>query len=116
MSLRQIDQDVFAAPQLNPEQMAELAQAGFKSVVNNRPDHEEGPSQPTSAAVEAAALAAGLQYRHLPVQGGWQTPEEAAALAALLAELPRPVLLFCRSGARSTRLYQMATQPGDAQA
>jgi uncharacterized protein (TIGR01244 family) len=112
MSLRQIDQDIYAAPQLAPEQMAEVAQAGFKSVVNNRPDFEEGPGQPTSAAVAAAAQAAGLQYRHLPVQSGWQTPEEAAQLAALLAELPRPVLLFCRSGARSTRLYHMATHPG----
>jgi protein tyrosine phosphatase (PTP) superfamily phosphohydrolase (DUF442 family) len=31
-------------------------------------------------------------------------------MAALLAELPRPLLLFCRSGARSTRLYQLALQ------
>jgi uncharacterized protein (TIGR01244 family) len=53
-------------------------------------------------------LAAGLQYRHLPVASGYQSPEEVAAFAQLLRELPGPVLAFCRSGVRSTRLYQLA--------
>jgi len=100
--------DVCVAPQLTAEAMAEAAQAGFKSVVNNRPDFEHGPDQPTSAQIEAAARAAGLEYRHLPVAGGYQSPEEIAAMAKLLAELPRPLLMFCRSGARSSRLYQAA--------
>ena len=88
--------------------MAEAARVGFRSVVNNRPDYEEGPGQPTSAQIEAAARAAGLEYRHLPVQSSYQSPEDIAAMAALLAQLPKPMLLFCRSGARSARLYQAA--------
>lgn len=108
LPLRQIAADVCVAPQLTPEAMAEAAAMGFKSVVNNRPDFEHGPDQPTSAAIEAAARAAGLEYRHLPVDGGYQSPEEIAAMAALLAELPRPLLAFCRSGARSTNLYLQA--------
>jgi uncharacterized protein (TIGR01244 family) len=79
-------------------------------VVNNRPDFEHGPDQPTNADIEAAARAAGLEYRFLPVQGGYQSPEEIAQFAQLLRELPRPLLLFCRSGARSTRLYTAAQQ------
>ena len=101
--------DICVAPQLTPEAMAEAAAAGFRSIVNNRPDFEGGPDQPTSAQIEAAATHAGLVYRHLPVQGAYQSPEEIAAFGALLAELPRPLLAFCRSGARSTRLYQAAT-------
>ena len=108
LPIRQIADTVCVAPQLDTAAMAELARLGFKSVINNRPDFEHGPDQPTSAAVEAAALAAGLQYRHLPVDGGWQSPEQIAVMARLLKELPTPVLAFCRSGARSTRLYQQA--------
>lgn len=108
LPVRPIADDIFVAPQLAPADMAEAARAGFRAVVNNRPDFEGGPDQPTSAAVAAAAEAAGLAYRHLPVSGAHQTPQEAAAFAVLLAELPRPLLLFCRSGARSTRLYQLA--------
>ena len=110
LPVRPIAPDVCVAPQLTPEAMAEAAAAGFKAVVNNRPDHEHGPGQPTSAEIEAAAKAAGLAYRHLPVDGAYQSPEEAAAMKQLLAELPRPLLMFCRSGARSTRLYQLAQQ------
>lgn len=109
LPLRQIAPDVFVAPQLDPAAMAEAARAGFRAVVNNRPDHEHGPGQPTSAEIETAAQAAGLAYRHLPVDGAWQSPEQVAEMARLLAELPRPLLAFCRSGARSTRLYQLAT-------
>jgi uncharacterized protein (TIGR01244 family) len=108
LSVQAIDAGVAVAPQLHPEAMAEAARAGFRSVVNNRPDFEGGPDQPTSAQIEAAAHAAGLEYRYLPVSGAYQSPEEIAAFAALAAELPRPMLLFCRSGARSTKLYQAA--------
>jgi len=110
LPLRQIAADVCVAPQLGPESMAEAARLGFRSVVNNRPDFEHGPDQPTHAAIEAAARAAGLEYRFLPVNGMVQTPADAAAMAALLAELPRPLLMFCRSGARSTKLYELARQ------
>ena len=109
LPLRAVAPDVCVAPQLTPEAMAEAARAGFKSVVNNRPDFEHGPDQPTNAAIEAAARAAGLEYRFLPVAGGYQSPEEIAAFARLLAELPRPILAFCRSGARSTKLFIAAS-------
>ncbi len=110
LPLRQIAADVYVAPQLNPEAMAEVAALGFKSVVNNRPDFEHGPGQPTHTQIEAAAQAAGLQYRFLPVDGGWQSPDEIAAFAKLLHELPHPLLAFCRSGARSTNLFLQATR------
>ncbi len=106
---RPIADGISVAPQLNPEAMAAVAAAGFKSVVNNRPDFEHGPDQPSSAQMQAAATAAGLQYRFLPVSGGYQSPEEVAAFAQLLQELPKPLLAFCRSGARSTNLYVLAT-------
>jgi len=101
--------DVCVAPQLTPEAMAEAARSGFRSVVNNRPDFEGGPGQPTNAAMEAAARAAGLEYRFLPVQSGYQSPEEIAAFARLLDELPRPMLAFCRSGTRSAKLFRAAS-------
>lgn len=112
LPLQALTPDVCVAPQLTPEAMAEAATMGFRSVINNRPDFEGGPDQPTSAAIEAAALAAGLEYRHLPVAGGYQSPAEIEAFAELLAELPRPVLAFCRSGARSSRLFMQAQQLG----
>jgi uncharacterized protein (TIGR01244 family) len=105
-----LNDEIAFAPQLAPEAMPEAAAAGFRSVINNRPDFEGGPDQPTSAAIEAAARAAGLEYAHLPVSGASQTPEQAQRMADLMARLPKPVLAFCRSGTRSGRLYAMARE------
>lgn len=105
-----LNAEIATAPQLGPDAMAAAAAAGFRSVINNRPDFEGGVEQPTSAVMEAAARAAGLEYVHLPVSGAFQTPEQARAMADLMERLPKPVLAFCRSGARSGRLYQMALQ------
>ena len=105
---RPVGPDVCVAPQLTPSAMAEAARAGFRSVINNRPDFEHGPDQPTNAELEAAARAAGLEYRFLPVDGSYQSPEQIAAFAVLLAELPRPLLVFCRTGTRSSRLFNAA--------
>ena len=101
--------DVSVAEQLDPTAMADVARAGFKSVINNRPDFEGGPDQPTHAAIEAEATAAGLQYAYLPVSPAVHTPEEIARFAQLLAAMPKPILAFCRSGARSGKLYRAAT-------
>ena len=108
LSFQRLDADVSVAPQLAPEAMAEAAAAGFRSVINNRPDFEGGPSQPTSAAMESAARAAGLEYAFLPVAGSFQSDDEIARFGELIAALPKPILAFCRCGARSGRLWQAA--------
>jgi len=108
LQVNRLSGDVCAAPQLEPSVMQSVADAGFKSVINNRPDFEGGPSQPTSAEIEAAAKAAGLAYAHLPVHPTLHTTEQITAFANLLSTLPKPTLVFCRSGGRSTRLYQAA--------
>jgi len=109
LPFKSLSKDVSVAPQLGPEAMAEAAAAGFRSVINNRPDFEGGPDQPTSASMEAAARAAGLQYEWLPVAPNAHSADEIARFAELLKTLPTPILAFCRSGARSSKLFGAAT-------
>ncbi len=108
--LMQIAPDVCVAGQLDAAAMAAVAAAGIRSVINNRPDFEAGPEQPTHASIEAAARAAGLAYAYLPVHPMVHTPEEIARMAELLETLPRPILAFCRTGTRSTKLHNAARQ------
>lgn len=100
------------ARQLMVDDIADAAAAGFRSIVNNRPDFEGGPSQPTSQAMQEAAAAAGLEYAFLPVQSGYQTPQEIARMHELLQRLPKPVLAFCRSGARTANLFRASQALG----
>ncbi len=109
LTVQRLDADVSVAPQLGPEAMAEARAAGFRSVINNRPDFEAGPSQPTNASVEAAARAVGLEYAYLPVAPNFQSAEEIARFGELIRSMPKPVLAFCRSGTRSGKLWHAAT-------
>jgi len=104
-----LSQDVAVAPQLGPQDMADVAAAGFKSIIINRPDFEGGPDQPTAAAVSAAAVTAGLRCEYQPVTFGAMTQDDVDRFAHLLNTLPRPVLAYCRTGRRCTMLYQAAT-------
>lgn len=106
-SPEQIDEALCVHAQVQPEDMPAIAAAGFRSIVNNRPDFEAGPDQPTSAQLEAAARQAGLAYRYLPVTPMGHTAEQIRGMASAVAELPKPVLAFCRSGRRSAVLYLM---------
>lgn len=106
--LNPLSADFAVAPQLGPEDMPAIAQAGYKSVIINRPDFEGGADQPTSADVMAAARAAGLRVEYLPVVSGAMTQQDVERFGQLLDELPAPVLAYCRSGARCTSLYRAA--------
>lgn len=108
MQKRSLIDGLAVAPQIDVADIATLAREGVRGIINNRPDGE-GPGQPTSAELGAAAAAAGLAYRHIPVTGA--TPGDAAVLAfgQALAEMRRPVLAFCRSGTRSTTLWALAS-------
>lgn len=98
------------AAQLYPEQLSQVAEKGFKSLINNRPDFEGGEEQPTSAHIEEAARQAGLDYVFQPVVAGQITQLDVEAFARHFNELPKPVLMFCRTGNRSSNLYQIAKQ------
>jgi uncharacterized protein (TIGR01244 family) len=99
---------VTTAGQLSPAEFSHLKKLGYSVVVNHRPDHEE-PGQPTSQELSEAALVSGLAYVWIPVSG---MPDRAAveATAAVLenASEATPVLMFCRSGMRSTAAWAMA--------
>ena len=109
--MRALSDTVWASPQVSPDALTALAEAGVGRLINNRPDHEE-PGQPTAAEMEAAARAAGLDYRWIPISG-LPSPAQAAAVAEALAD-GTPTLLFCRSGMRSSAAWAMAECAGGA--
>ena len=107
---RRLSDDYGVTSQLHPADMATAAAAGYRSILNNRPDFEGGPEQPTSVQLESAAKAAGLAYAHLPLALGDIDPAEVARFQKTLATLPTPVLSFCGLGGRATRLHELAAR------
>ncbi len=114
MQLHRLTEQLSVAAQISPEDMADLAAAGFRSVINNRPDGEVR-DQPASALLAATAAEHGLDYRYLPVVPGQLSDRAAADFADALRNLPAPVLAFCRTGTRSTSIWALQAT-GDADA
>ncbi len=107
MIIRQLDETTFVDGQIGPDEIAGLKTLGVTMVINNRPDGEDA-GQPTSDEIEAAARAAGLDYRHVPIARGMGPSDVEAMREAIRATGDGKLLAFCRSGNRSTLAWAIA--------
>jgi len=105
--MKAITSQVSVSPQILPEDIADIAQQGFRSIICNRPDGE-GADQPSFEEVEAAAKKLGLEARYLPIVAGKVGDEDADAFGKLMETLPKPVLAYCRTGTRSATLWSLS--------
>lgn len=93
--------DVLAVGEFpTPDQIAILAKAGFKSILNNQPDGEVARFE-HDAQVAAEALRHGLVHAYAPLSSRTPPPDELARYAVALNRLPAPVYAFCYSGSRA---------------
>src|SRR6267378_656396 len=107
MQTRTLTNKLSVSSQLAAADLTAAADQGIRSIINNRPDGE-APDQPTSAEIETAAAARGLDYRHVPVVPGQINDKDIANFSVALAELEAPVLAFCRTGTRSASLWALS--------
>lgn len=97
--------DVYAiAGQLTPEALQQLAQQGYRSVLNLRVPNENGWLANEQAIVESADL----RYAHIPLQPTHLSAESKAAVLSELEHLPEPVLIHCGVGARAGAIAPIA--------
>ncbi|QYX57041.1 TIGR01244 family phosphatase [Roseovarius sp. SCSIO 43702] len=107
MDLRPITEQFAVAPQIAPEEVPEIARAGFRTIICNRPDDED-PEQPSHAQIEAAAQEEDIAFLMLPVRSGVLTEEAVNGFREALDTMPGPILAYCRSGTRCTMLWSIA--------
>ena len=105
--LRQLDDRTLVSGQITPDDVAELRGHGVTMIVNNRPDGED-PGQPRGVEIEAAAKQAGIEYRHVPIVRGIGPADVDEIQQAIRDCGDGKLLLFCRSGNRSTLAWAVA--------
>ena len=98
-----INDQLSVAGQITKDEIAVLANQGFATIINNRPDNEE-PGQLGQEAAKAEAEARGLRYFYQPVTTPTITKAAVVAFQNALLRAPKPILAYCRSG---TRCYLM---------
>lgn len=106
MHIKTINNALSVGAQIYPDEIAQIAEQGFRSVICNRPDGED-LDQPPVEVIEAEARKHGLEFGFLPITPGNLSPEDAKQFGDLLANLPGPVLAYCRSGNRCAMLWSL---------
>jgi sulfide:quinone oxidoreductase len=104
MNTSKMAADFAVTGQIAPTDVARAAREGYRSIICNRPDGE-GWGQPKFADIEQAAQAAGLQAAYLPIVPGQMNANQVETFDELMERLPKPVLAYCRSGARASGLW-----------
>jgi len=106
LDVRPLVDGLSVSPQVTEQDIRDAHAAGFRTIINNRPDGEE-PGQLSSAQAGALARELGLTYIYQPATG--PTLELVAPdFGVALATAPGPVLAHCRSGTRCTILWALA--------
>ena len=107
MQIKQINPEFAVSEQIHISDIQRLKQAGFQSIICNRPDAEES-DQIAFAEIEREAERQGISCAFLPVISGKVSQESAIEFAKLLTNLPQPCLAYCRSGTRSITLWALS--------
>lgn len=105
--------DIAVSEQLKLNAVHLLRAKGYATIIDLRPDGE-AQDQPLAAVVARAAESNRMHFAYVPVPHG-EIPESAVAgLEKALAENPKPILLYCRSGRRAARTWSLveASRPG----
>ena len=113
--IRQLGEKVLVSGQVAPDEVSGLAEQGVTVLVNNRPDGEEA-GQPLASEIEAAAAAAGISYRFVPIIRGIGPADVEEMQKALREAEGGKMLAFCRSGTRSALAVGLAQHEEGASA
>ncbi|WP_212112784.1 TIGR01244 family sulfur transferase [Bartonella queenslandensis] len=107
MNLQQIDPDIFISGQISIENIKTLAEAGFKTIICNRPNHE-GPHQPDFSSIKAVANDYGIQAYYIPISPPTIEKADVETMQTILKTASLPLLAYCHHGTRSLHLYRLA--------
>lgn len=106
MNIGHIDGNYYVSPQLSPDQMEEIANLGFVSIICNRPDFEV-PDSIGSSVIGEFAKNLGIEFHILELTPEAISAENAEKQRSLFQKAKGPVLAYCASGTRCSLIWAM---------
>jgi sulfide:quinone oxidoreductase len=110
MQIYKLTETCSVAGQIQPADVETLKQTGYVAVVCNRPDDEDF-GQPPAVDIEKACDQYGVAFYHLPISNAGINADMVTEFQRIIAESNGPVLAYCRSGQRSSVLWQYGGSP-----
>ena len=106
-----LNAQVSVAGQMTTDKFQQLIKAGFKSVIVNRPDQEQGNTV-SVAQLRQITEQSQVSVIYQPILSGKISQTDVIEFAKYYNELPKPILMVCRSGSRSSILFNQAKSQG----
>lgn len=110
MTIYKLTENCSVAGQIQPADVQALQDNGFATIVCNRPDDEDH-GQPTATAIKTECDTLGVVFHHLPISNAGISAEMVKRFQEIVAASSGPVLAYCRSGQRSSVLWQYSGAP-----
>ncbi|MNI51346.1 Beta-lactamase hydrolase-like protein [compost metagenome] len=106
-----LNAQVSVAGQMTTDKFQQLIKDGFKSVIVNRPDQEQGNTVSVTQLRQIAEQSQ-VSVIYQPILSGKISQTDVIEFAKYYNELPKPILMVCRSGSRSSILFNQAKSQG----
>jgi sulfide:quinone oxidoreductase len=110
MSIYQLSDTVAVSSQIRLDDIASLAEEGFTTIICNRPDGEDF-GQPTASNIADECAANDIAFHFIPVDRSGLTKEMVETFRSAVEQSTGKVLAYCRSGQRSSVLWQAIGSP-----
>nr|WP_227548586.1 sulfur transferase domain-containing protein [Acinetobacter sp. ANC 4173] len=106
-----LSENLTVSGQLDNKTFQLLLKQGFKSVIVNRPDQEMGNNISVSQ-LRNIAEQSHVSVIYQPIENGKITQTDIIEFSKYYNELPKPILMICKSGQRSSELFNEARKQG----
>lgn len=114
LSIERISQKLSVAGQISASDVIQLASRGYRSIICNRPDDEDGGMHPSHRVLQEQCEAVGLQFFYYPVSPVAQSEQQVRDMCEILKSVDEPTLVYCRSGRRSRALIALGEKLHDS--
>jgi uncharacterized protein (TIGR01244 family) len=109
ITIRKIDENHYVSGQITIGVLKEIAKYGITLIINNRPDDEE-VDQVRSEELKLKAKSLAIKFIDIPFSGNSLTKQNIIDFSNLIKNsYDEKSLFFCRSGARSSTIWGLAS-------
>jgi uncharacterized protein (TIGR01244 family) len=110
MTIYRLSETCGVASQIQVDDVADLAADGFVTIICNRPDGEDS-AQPAAKLIAAECQKHDIAFHFIPVDRSGLTMDMVESFREAVESSTGHVLAYCRSGQRSSVLWQASGSP-----
>ena len=105
MQISKINDLYSATGQIDINDLDQINENGFKTIICFRPEDEDKENQPKQELLKKEAKKRGIGFISIPVIPGQMTDENITKFSQEFSQNAQPVLGYCRSGGRAKSIY-----------